>query len=60
MIQINRNTLEEQIQIVPTISIVFDWSNWDYENDKRILYFYIGVGWIFWGIELQIGRNLEK
>jgi hypothetical protein len=60
MVQINRNTLEEQIQIIPTISMVIDWSNWDYEKDKRVLYFYIGVGWIRWGIELQIGRNLEK
>jgi hypothetical protein len=60
VIQVNRSTLEEQMLIFPIVSIIFDWSSWDYENDKRILYFYVSVSWIRWGIELQIGRNLEK
>jgi hypothetical protein len=58
--KIEHGKYEDQIDIIPTISIYIHWHDWDYDKDKKLWHFHIYIGWIYWRVELQIGKDYAE
>lgn len=51
------NRIDDQIDIIPSLSIYAHSHGWDYVRDVKLWHFHVSIQWICWYAELQIGRD---